>query len=99
MAFKSISTLLQLSDKQGPLKAKHAGCSRWVYNWGLALWKCRDATCRVSTTGLKPNVGAVKKVFPCVTLPQYPWMALLSDKVYQYAFLDQGEAFKRFFTG
>jgi putative transposase len=93
VAFKAISTKLKLTDKQATLMAQHAGYSRWVYNWGLALWKT------AYSSGIKPNLGAIEKVFTSVTKPQYPWMAQLSSKVYQYALRNLGEAFNSFFKG
>ncbi len=97
---KSIRTKLKLNNKQKTMMAQHAGYSRWVYNWGLSLWNAayRD--------GYKPNVSfgmlrkrKLREVFTNYTKPLYPWMKKLSSKVYQYAFINLGEAFKRFFQG
>ena len=90
---KSIRTKLKLNNKQKTLMAQHAGYSRWCYNWGLSLWNAayRD--------GYKPNVRKLREVFTNHTKPLYPWMKNLSSKVYQYAFINLGEAFKRFFQG
>ena len=73
--------------------AQHAGYSRWCYNWGLSLWNAayRD--------GYKPNTRKLREVFTNHTKPHYPWMKNLSSRVYQYAFINLGEAFKRFFQG
>jgi transposase len=38
MYYKAIRTKLKLNNTQATLMAKHAGYSRWVYNWGLRLW-------------------------------------------------------------
>ncbi|MDT9319014.1 MAG: transposase, partial [Limnospira sp. PMC 1306.21] len=38
-------------------------------------------------------------VFTNYVKPQYPWMSELSSKVDQYAFINLGDAFKRFFKG
>ncbi len=90
---KSIRTKLKLNNKQKTLMAQHTGYSRWCYNWGLSLWNAayRD--------GYKPNVRKLREVFTNHTKPLYPWMKNLSSKVYQYAFIHLGEAFKRFFQG
>ncbi|NEP87544.1 MAG: IS200/IS605 family element transposase accessory protein TnpB [Okeania sp. SIO2C2] len=90
---KSIKTKLKLNNKQKTLLAQHAGYSRWVYNWGLSLWNAayRD--------GYKPNIRRLRKVFTNHTKPLIPWMKKLSSRVYQYAFMHLGEAFKRFFQG
>ncbi len=89
----SITTKLKLNNRQKTLMAGHAGFSRWVYNWGLAMWK--DAY----NQGLKPNTKTLKRLFTNHVKPEYPWMSELSSKVYQYAFINLGEAFKRFFKG
>ena len=89
---KSIRTKLKLNNKQKTLMAQHAGYSRWCYNWGLSLW------IRAYKDGYKPNVRKLREVFTNQTKPQHPWMKNLSSKVYQYAFINLGEAFKRFFS-
>ena len=91
--YKSIRTKLKLNNKQKNLMAQHAGYSRWCYNWGLSLW---NATYK---NGYKPNVRIIREVFTNHTKPLYPWMKNLSSRVYQYAFINLGEAFKRFFQG
>ncbi len=75
------------------MMAQHAGYSRWCYNWGLSLWNVayRD--------GYKPNGRKLREVFTNHTKPLHPWMKNLSSRVYQYAFINLGEAFKRFFQG
>jgi putative transposase len=72
--------------------AKHAGFARWVFNWGLKLGM------EAYKEGLKPNVGMLRKLFTNHVKLQYPWMSQLSSKVYQYAFIALGDAFKRFFA-
>ena len=90
---KSIRTKLKLNNKQKTLMAQHAGYSRWCYNWGLSLWNA------AYKDGYKPNARKLREVFTNHTKPLYPWMKNLSSKVYQYAFINLGEAFKRFFQG
>ncbi|NEP84252.1 MAG: IS200/IS605 family element transposase accessory protein TnpB [Okeania sp. SIO3B3] len=90
---KSIRTKLKLNNKQKTLFAQHAGYSRWCYNWGLSLWNA------AYKDGYKPNARKLREVFTNHTKPLYPWMKNLSSKVYQYAFINLGEAFKRFFQG
>ncbi|MEM1171673.1 MAG: RNA-guided endonuclease TnpB family protein [Cyanobacteria bacterium P01_H01_bin.35] len=90
---KSIRTKLKLNNKQKTLMAQHAGYSRWCYNWGLSLWNA------AYSAGYKPNIRKLRKVFTNHTKPLYPWMKSLSSRVYQYAFINLGEAFKRFFQG
>ncbi|NEQ41338.1 MAG: IS200/IS605 family element transposase accessory protein TnpB [Okeania sp. SIO3I5] len=90
---KSIRTKLKLNNKQKTLMAQHAGYSRWCYNWGLSLWNV------AYKAGYQPNIRIIREVFTNHTKPLYPWMKNLSSKVYQYAFRNLGEAFKRFFKG
>ncbi|NMG21025.1 RNA-guided endonuclease InsQ/TnpB family protein [Brasilonema bromeliae] len=92
MAYKAFRTKLKLSTQQKPVMAQHAGYSRWVYNWGLKLWE------QAYKDGLKPSVGMLKKFFTNHVKPQYQWMNQLSSKVYQYAFINLGEAIARFFA-
>ncbi len=90
---KSIRTKLKLNNKQKTLMAQHAGYSRWCYNWGLSLWNA------AYKDGYKPNIRKLREVFTNHTKPLIPWMKNLSSRVYQYAFINLGEAFKRFFQG
>ncbi|MGD1804776.1 RNA-guided endonuclease InsQ/TnpB family protein [Dapis sp. BLCC M126] len=90
---KSVRTKLKLNNKQKTLLAQHAGYGRWCYNWGLSLWN------QAYKDGYKPNARKLREVFTNQTKPLYPWMKNLSSRVYQYAFLNLGEAFKRFFQG
>ncbi|OZH54406.1 transposase [Hydrocoleum sp. CS-953] len=64
-----------------------------MYNWGLSIWNAayRD--------GYQPNARKLREVFTNNIKPLYPWMKNLSSRVYQYAFIHLGEAFKRFFQG
>ncbi len=73
--------------------AQHAGYSRWCYNWGLSLWNA------AYKNAYKPNARNLREVFTNHTKPLYPWMKNLSSRVYQYAFINLGQAFKRFFQG
>ncbi|RQH29329.1 transposase [Okeania hirsuta] len=91
--YKSIRTKLKLNNQQKTLLAQHTGYSRWCYNWGLSLWNA------AYKDGYKPNIRRLREVFTNHTKPLYPWMKNLSSKVYQYAFINLGEAFKRFFKG
>ncbi len=90
---KSIRTKLKLNNKQKTMMAQHAGYSRWCYNWGLSLWNA------AYKDGYKPNTRKLREVFTNHTKPLRPWMKNLSSRVYQYAFRNLGEAFKRFFQG
>lgn len=89
--YKAYRTKLKLNNKQRTLLAKHAGYSRWIWNWGLALWT------EAYKQGLKPNAQKLKKLFTNHCKPQFDWMSNLSSRVYQYVFINLGQAFDRFF--
>jgi putative transposase len=91
LVYKAYRTKLDLNNSQKTLMAKHAGFSRWVYNWGLQLWK------ESYKEGLKPNATILKKLFTNHIKPSYPWMKELSSRVYQYAFINLQDAFSRYF--
>lgn len=91
MYYKAIKTKLKLNNCQTTLMAKHAGFARWVYNWGLRLWS------EGYKEGVKPSANTLKKLFTNHVKAQFSWMSELSSRVYQYAFISLGDAFKRFF--
>ncbi len=89
MQYTAYRTKLKLNNGQATLMAKHAGYSRWVSNWGLRLWS--DGY----KSGLKPSASTLRKLFTNHVKRSFPWMDELSSKVYQYAFISVGEAFRR----
>lgn len=91
--YKAYRTKLNVNNKQKTLLARHAGYARWVFNWALALWN------EAYKDGLKPNANKLKKLFTNYVKPSHEWMKQLSSKVYQYAFINLGEAYNRFFKG
>lgn len=77
--------------------AKHAGFSRFVYNYGLSLfWDSLD--CKASDS---KRLGAIKKCLTNVTKKksEYAWMSKLSSRVYQNSLQTLGTAFKRWREG
>lgn len=84
-------TKLKLNNQQKTLMAQHAGYARWVFNWGLKAWT------ETYKAGLKPTANKLKKFYTHHVKPDYPWQSQLSSRVYQYAFQDLDNAFKRFF--
>ncbi|WP_300509346.1 RNA-guided endonuclease TnpB family protein [Crocosphaera sp.] len=64
--------------------ARHAGYSRWVFNWGLKAWSV------TYKEGLKPTANKLKKFYTNYVKPHYSWQSQLSSRVYQYAFVDLG---------
>lgn len=83
-------TKLKVNNRQKTLLAQHAGYSRFVYNYGLALIK------QAWDEKIYPSVNDIKKVFTNVTKKQLPWANKLSSRVYQYAFIDLNNALSRF---
>nr|WP_229424433.1 transposase [Moorena producens] len=93
MMLRAFKTKLKLNNKQKTLMAQHAGYSRWIWNWALRIWNEADKE------GLKLSTNKLKKFYTNHVKPQYPWQSTLSSRVYQFAFMYLGEAFKRFFQG
>ncbi|MBE9214907.1 transposase [Plectonema cf. radiosum LEGE 06105] len=89
----SIKTKLKLSKKQKLIMSKHAGISRFTYNWGLATWN------NLYKDGLKPNKYLLKKFFNNHGKPELTWIKEkgICQKITQYAFDNLGTAFDRFF--
>ena len=84
-------TLLRKPQKTCPCQC--AGYRRWLWNWGLNLkQKARDE-------GITLNKSQLRKFYTNHVKPLYPWQSSLSSRIYQYAFIDLDEAYKRFFQG
>jgi putative transposase len=77
------------------LMAKHAGISRFTYNWGLATWQA------LYKEGFKPDSYTLKKFFNNEVKPVLPWLTEkgICGKVTEFAFANLNDAFKRFFRG
>jgi putative transposase len=90
----SIKTKLKLTSQQKTLMSKHAGISRFTYNWGLATWQSlyRD--------GSKPNHLILKKFFNSEVKPVLTWIQEkgICQKITEFAFENLGKAFKNFFA-
>ncbi|KAB8320436.1 IS200/IS605 family element transposase accessory protein TnpB [Tolypothrix campylonemoides VB511288] len=89
----SIKTKLKLTATQKEVMAKHAGISRFTYNWGLATWN------ELYKDGLKPNKYLLKKFFNNHVKTELPWIKQkgICQKITQYAFDHLGSAFENFF--
>ena len=74
MHYKAVKTKLKLNNCQSTLMAKHAGFARWVYNWGLRLWR------EGYLEGLKPSANTLKKLFTNYVKPHFLWMSTLSSR-------------------
>ncbi|MBF2016836.1 MAG: IS200/IS605 family element transposase accessory protein TnpB [Rivularia sp. T60_A2020_040] len=89
----SIKTKLKLTSDQKILMSKHAGISRFTYNWGLETWQA------LYRSGLKPNHLVLKKFFNNHVKPVLTWIKEkgICQKVTEFAFDNLGKAFKNFF--
>jgi putative transposase len=88
---------LKLNNRERTLMAQHAGFSRFVYNYGLALYKqVMDIK-----GGVTKKISAIRKVLTNFTKkkPEFIWMNELSSRVYQNAFIALKNALTRFFKG
>lgn len=77
--------------------AQHAGFSRFVYNYGLALYKqVMDIK-----GGLTKKISAIRKVLTNLAKkkPEFAWMNQLSSRVYQNAFIALKNGLTRCFKG
>ncbi|MEW6491150.1 MAG: transposase [Cyanobacteriota bacterium] len=93
----AIKLELKLNNKERTLMAKHAGFSRFVYNYGLALYKqVMDIK-----GGLTKKLSAIRKVLTNLTKkkPDFAWMNQLSSRVYQNALIALKNGLTRFFKG
>ena len=95
----AIKIELKLNNSQQALMAKHAGFSRFIYNYGLALYNGLDH--KVYKGGVNKKLLAIKKVLTGYTKKQVcnSWMNKLSSRVYQNALRDLNKAFSRYFDG
>ena len=93
MSYLAYKTKLKINNQQKTLMRQCAGYSRWLWNWGLNLkQKARDE-------GITVNKSQLRKFYTNHVKPLYPWQSQLSSRIYQYAFIDLDEAYKRFFQG
>lgn len=93
----SIKRRLKLNNKEKTLMAKHAGYSRFVYNYALSLfWSSLD--CEASDS---KRLLEIKKCLTNYTKkkPEYSWMNKLSSRVYQNAIANLVSAFSRWKKG
>jgi putative transposase len=73
--------------------SKHAGISRFTYNWGLATWQV------LYKEGYKPNHLILKKFFNNEVKTILPWIKEkgICQKITEFAFENLGKAFQKFF--
>jgi IS605 OrfB family transposase len=93
----AIKLQLKLNNVERTLMAQHAGFSRFVYNYGLALYK------QVIDIqgGVTKKISAIRKVLTNWTKkkPELAWMNKLSSRVYQNALISLKNGLTRCFKG
>lgn len=93
----AIKLQLKLNDAERTLMAQHSGFSRFVYNYGLALYKqVMDIK-----GGVTKKISAIRSCLTNVTKKrkEFAWMNKLSSRVYQNAFIALKNGLIRFFKG
>jgi len=85
-------TELDLNDEQRTACMKHAGASRFAYNWGLSRSKevYRATGKRPTAIDLHPDLNKLKQT-------DYPWMYEVSKCAPQEALRDLEQAYRNFF--
>ena len=89
---RGYKTELDLNNEQRTACMKHAGCSRFAYNWGLAR---SQETYR--TTGKRPTAIDLHKQLNALKQTSFPWMYETSKCAPQEALRDLDKAYKHFF--
>lgn len=74
--------------------AKSVGCSRFVYNWGLA-----ESVAAYEKLGKRPKHSELKKRLVELKKGDAPWLYEVSAHIGQQALVDLERAFDRFFKG
>lgn len=89
---RGYKTELDLTNEQRTACMKHAGASRFAYNWGLA--RSKEAYC---TTGKRPTAIDLHKELNALKKTDFPWMYEVSKCAMQEALRDLDTAYKNFF--
>jgi putative transposase len=89
---RGYKTELDLTNEQRTACLKHAGASRFAYNWGLARSQevYRSTGKRLSPAQLHKELNALKQT-------DFPWMYEVSKCAPQEALRDLDKAYKNFF--
>src|SRR5215472_16143933 len=85
-------TELDLTHEQRTACMKHAGASRFAYNWGLA--RSQEA---YRATGKRPTAMELHRDLNKLKQTRYPWMYEVSKCAAQEALRDLDKAYKNFF--
>jgi putative transposase len=89
---RGYKTELDLNHVQRTACLKHAGASRFAYNWGLA--RSQEA---YRTTGKRPTAIDLHKQLNALKPTDFPWMYEVSKCAMQEALRDLEKAYKNFF--
>jgi putative transposase len=85
-------TELDLNNEQRTACLKHAGASRFAYNWGLA--RSQEV---YRTIGKRPSPAELHKELNALKQTDFPWMYEVSKCAPQEALRDLDKAYKNFF--
>lgn len=89
---RGYKTELDLNNVQRTACLKHAGASRFAYNWGLA--RSQEA---YRTTGKRPSPAQLHKDLNALKPTEFTWMYEVSKCAPQEALRDLDKAYKNFF--
>src|SRR6266566_3941123 len=89
---RGYKTELDLNDEQRTACLKHAGASRFAYNWGLA--RSKEV---YRATGKRPTAIDLHKELNKLKRTDFPWMYETSKCAPQEALRDLDAAYKHFF--
>ncbi len=89
---RGYKTERDLHNAQRTACLKHAGASRFAYNWGLA--RSQEA---YRATGKRPSPARLHKELNALKPTEFPWMYDVSQCAPQEALRDLDKAYKHFF--
>lgn len=89
---RGYKTELDLNNEQRTACVKHAGASRFAYNWGLA--RSQEA---YHATGKRPTAIDLHKQLNALKPSEFPWLYETSKCAPQEALRDLEQAYKHFF--
>ena len=91
---RGYKTELDVNNEQRTVLLKHAGASRFAYNWGLA--RSKEA---YRTTGKRPTAVDLHRELNALKQTDFPWMYETSKCAPQEALRDLEKAYKTSFVG
>ena len=90
---RAYKTELKLNNRQRTLCYKHAGCARFVFNWGLQR-KIEEH----ERTGKSPSSMDLHRKLNKLKKTEFPWMYEVSKCAPQEALRNLDNAFRQFFN-